>query len=82
MQQYQVRGTVDRVAMDLVGPLPQTEDGNQGIMVVGDYGTRWMEAYALPDARAETVAAKFVTEFVCRFGVPREVHSNPMYFCD
>ena len=76
LQQYNVRGTMDRVAMDLVGPLPRTEDGNQWILVVGDYSTRWMEAYALPDARAETVAAKFVSEFVCRFGVPREVHSD------
>ena len=67
---------MDRVAMDLVGPLPKTEDGNQWILVVGDYATRWMEAYALPDAKAETVATKFVQEFVCRFGIPREVHTD------
>ena len=67
---------MERVALDLVGPLPKTDEGNQWILVVGDYATRWMEAYALPDARAETVAAKFVGEFVCRYGVPREVHSD------
>ena len=76
LQQYNVRETMGRVAMDLVGPLPRTEGGNQWFLVVGDYSTRWMEAYALPDARAETVATKSVNEFVCRFGVPREVHSD------
>lgn len=35
-----------------------------------------MEVHALPDARAETVAAKFVGEFVCRYGVPSELHSD------
>ena len=35
-----------------------------------------MEAFPLPDAKAETVAAKFVIEFVFRFGVPGELHSD------
>ena len=35
-----------------------------------------MESYALPDAKAETVAGKLVSEFVCRFGVPLELHSD------
>ena len=67
---------MDRVAMDLVGPLPKTDEGNQWILVVGDYATRWIEAYPLPNAKAETVAATFVSEFVCRFGIPREIHSD------
>ena len=63
LQQYNIRGTMDRVAMDLVNPLPRTEDGNQWILVVGDYSTRWMEAYAL-GARAETVATKLTSLYV------------------
>ncbi|XP_038068625.1 uncharacterized protein K02A2.6-like [Patiria miniata] len=45
-------------------------------MVVGDYCTKWMEAFPLPDATAVTVAHTLVTEFVCRFGVPQELHSD------
>lgn len=76
LQQYEVGEPMERVAMDLVGPLPKTIHGNQWILVVGDYKSKWMEAYALPDARATTVAQKFVEEFVCRFGVPRELHTD------
>ena len=35
-----------------------------------------MEAYPIPDQQAETVASKLVEEFVCRFGVPNELHSD------
>ena len=45
-------------------------------MVVGDYQTKWMEAFALPDAKAATVAKKLVEEFVCKYGVPQELHSD------
>ena len=62
--------------MDLLGPLPRSDSGNCWIMVVGDYCSKWMEAYPLPDAKAETAANKFVSEFVCRFGVPLELHSD------
>ena len=76
LQQYRVGVPLERVAIDLLGPLPKTDSGNQWILVVGDYCTKWMEAYALPDATASTVALKLVNEFVCRFGVPQELHSD------
>ena len=41
-----------------------------------DLGGRRLEAYALPDARAETVAKKLVEEFICRYGIPLEIHSD------
>ena len=76
LQQYRVGVPMERVAIDLLGPLPRTESGNQWVLVVGDYCTKWMEAYPLPDATASTVARKLVREFVCRFGVPQELHSD------
>lgn len=76
LQQYRVGVPMERVAIDLLGPLPRSDSGNQWIMVVGDYCTKWMEAYPLPDATAGTVALKLVNEFVCRFGVPQELHSD------
>ena len=62
--------------MDLVGPLPKTESGMEYILVVTDYFTRWVKAYAIPDKTALTVADKFVTEFVCRYGLPQQIHSD------
>ena len=62
--------------MDILGPLPQSTRGNKYILVVGDYLSKWMEAYALPDQCAGTVAKKFVEEFVLRYGVPKQLHSD------
>ncbi|ROT68742.1 hypothetical protein C7M84_013108 [Penaeus vannamei] len=41
-----------------------------------DYFTKWPEAYALPDHEAETVAEALVNNFITRFGVPCELHSD------
>ena len=76
LQQYQVGVPVERVAIDLLGPLPESDSGNRWVMVVGDYCTKRMEAYPLPNATASTVALKLVQEFICRFGVPQELHSD------
>ncbi len=37
------------VAVDILGPLPENELGNSYVLVAGDYFTRWMEAYAIPN---------------------------------
>ena len=62
--------------MDITGPFPESPEGNRYILVVGDYFTKWMEAYALPDQEATTVAKKLVDEFFCRFSVPEQLHSD------
>ena len=61
---------LQRVAMDILGPLPLTDRGNKYVLVVGDYFTKWVEAYAMPNMEAGTVAELFVSRFVCQFGVP------------
>ena len=76
LQQYAVGAPMQRVALDILGPLPETERGNKYILVIGDYFSKWVEAYPVPDEKAETVAQKLVTEFVCRLGVPVELHSD------
>lgn len=34
------------------------------------------DAFALPDHTAQTVADKFVTEFICKFGAPYRIHTD------
>jgi hypothetical protein len=63
----------DRVGMDLVGPLPLTEKGNQYIVVVTEYLTKWVEAQALPDAKAASVVPFFYEDVICRHGCPKEL---------
>ena len=62
--------------MDILGPLPLTPCGNRYVLVVTDYFTKWTESYAIPNQEAATVAEKLVSQFVCRFGEPCELHSN------
>ena len=43
---------------------------------LGDYYTRWMEPYAIPNQVAVTVAQKLVDELFCRFSPPEQLHSD------
>ena len=59
-----------------MGPMPLTKDKNRYILVIGDYFTRWMEAYSLPSQHAEVIAEKLVHEFIARLRTPLEIHSD------
>ena len=76
LRQYIVGEPMERMAVDVVGPLPQTDRGNKYIVVIGDYFSKWIEAFALPDQKAETITRVLVEEVVCRFGVPLQIHSD------
>ncbi|VDI07464.1 Hypothetical predicted protein [Mytilus galloprovincialis] len=76
LQQSQVGFPLDRIGIDIVGPCPITENGNEYIIVVSDYFTKWCEAYAVPNHHALTVADKLVPEFFARFGMPKQIHSD------
>ena len=64
------------VAIDILGPLPESKTGNSYILVAGDYFTRWMEAYLIPNKEAITVVNKLVDEMFCRFSPPEQLHSD------
>ena len=55
---------------DILGPLPESENKNRYILVISDYFTNRVEAFSIPDQRAETVAKCLVTEGMSRYGVP------------
>lgn len=73
---YNVGAPWERIAIDVAGPFPVSEDGNRYIIVVQDYFTKWPEVFATPNQEAHTVAKKLVQEVVCRYGVPMEIHSD------
>ncbi len=60
---------MERVALDIVGPITETNDGNRWILVMGDYFTKC----------ASMVARTFVEEFVCRIRMPLELHSDQKF---
>jgi transposase InsO family protein len=75
-QLYLVGAPMERIAIDIVGPLPVTEHGNKYMLVAMDYFTKWPEVYAIPDQEAVTVARALVEGMFCRFGAPMELHSD------
>lgn len=76
MGTVRVGAPMERIAVDLMGPMNETERFNRYILVVQDYFTKWVEAYPLPNDQAVTVAEVIVTEWVCRYGAPSTLHSD------
>jgi hypothetical protein len=75
-KQYNVGAPLERVAVDIMGPFPRTQNGNKYIMIVGDYFSKWMQAFAIRQLDAVTVARKLVDQFVTIMGVPFPIHSD------
>ena len=76
MKIYNVGAPLERIALDILGPLPETDKGNKYILVIADYFTKWTEAFPLPNQEAVTVVSCLVSEFFCRYGIPRQIHTD------
>ena len=76
LQQSSVGAPLERIGIDIVGNCPIADNGNENIIVICDYFTKWVDAYDVPDHSALTVADKLVSEFICRFGTPKQIHSD------
>ena len=61
-----------RIAMDVVGPLPRNRSGNKYILTICDYVTRYPETIALPSTEASRIAKELVSLF-SRVGIPEEI---------
>lgn len=64
------RKPMDRVYLDIVGPLNLTQDGFQYLLTFQDDLTRFVHATPLRNQEADTIARAFTTEIVLRFGSP------------
>ncbi|XP_041668161.1 uncharacterized protein LOC121525978 [Cheilinus undulatus] len=76
MGTVRVGAPVEHIALDIMGPLNETERRNRYVLVIQDYFTKWVEAFPLPNDQAVTVADVLASEWVCRFGAPQTVHSD------
>ena len=56
--------------------LPVTESGNKYVVVFLDYLTKWVEAFAVANQSAETIARLLVEEICCRHGAPEQLLSD------
>ncbi|GFW66771.1 retrovirus-related Pol polyprotein from transposon 412 [Trichonephila clavipes] len=47
LHRYNVGAPFERIAFDILGPLPRTASGNKYLLVVMDYFTKWPEVYPI-----------------------------------
>ena len=64
------------VSMDIMEPLPVTQDGCKYVLVAADHFTRWVEVYPIKNQEAQTVFRKLIDEMFCRFSPPEQLHSD------
>lgn len=76
MKKYVVESPLERIAINIMGPLPESEKENRYILVIADYFTKWTEAVSIRDEEAATVTSALIDRSISVFGVPREIHSD------
>lgn len=57
---------MDRLSIDILGPLPRTPRGNKFILVVMDYFSKLVEVLPIPDQTSETCGDKILNEVIAR----------------
>ena len=65
----------DMIAVDIL-ELSRTNNGNKYVVVFTDYLTKWVEAFAIRDTKAETIARIFVNEIITRHSAPSKLLSD------
>lgn len=62
----------EKIFLDVVGPLPVTENENRFILTFQDDLTKYSYAQAIPNHEAKTIAEKFF-DFIMLFGIPKSI---------
>lgn len=74
--QYHAGAPMERVHMDILGPLVESKRGSKYILVLIDQFTKWIECYAIPNQTAQTTATVMADNFISRFGYPNMIHTD------
>lgn len=62
-----------KVAVDILGPLPVSNLGNKYLVVFQDYFTKWPEVIALEKVDSDAIQTWLVSDVISRFGVFNEL---------
>jgi transposase InsO family protein len=76
LKRYQCSEPFQRIAIDILGPLPVTPRGNKYLLVLTDYFSKWAEALPLVTQEAEVIADALIEHVFTRLGMPAELHSD------
>lgn len=76
LQSFHAGYPMERVHMDILGPLQTSKKGNKYLLVMVDQFTKWIEIEALPEQTAENVAKAAVDRFFSVLGCPLIIHTD------
>ena len=76
LKQLPVGDINDRIAVDVMGEFPETENGNKYIIVISKYFSKRVVAAATPEQTAQTVAEVLLNQYITIFRVPRQIHTD------
>lgn len=63
----------DKVALDIIGPLPKTTRGNQYVLSIQDQLTKYLVLIPLKDQKAETIIPQLMDHYVYIFSAPKTI---------
>lgn len=66
----------ETVALDLMGPYPETQRKKRFILVVTDLFTRWVEAWAISRSEANVIINTLESDVWSRWGYPQTILSD------
>ena len=66
----------ERLQMDITGPWPTTITGYKYVLVITDMFSKYTEAFAMKDMKAETVADHLLKGWIKKKGPPAEIHTD------
>ena len=75
MKQFNVGYPLERCSLDIMGPLPSSNNARY-LLLVSCYFTKWLMVIPLETIDAKTVATKLIERFVSVSGVPVTLHSD------
>ena len=74
----------DKVYLDIVGPLPGTEEGHKYVLTCQDNLSKYLLAIPMITQTAEEVALNFMRHIILQYGVPHSVVTDQgtQFMCD
>ena len=68
--------TWERLSIDITGPHPRSVTGKMYILTMMDQFSKFVEAVAIPNQEAKTVAKALVDNVIVRYGTPLQILSD------
>ena len=76
MQQYLVMAPMERIAIDILGQLPESHSGNRYILVAADCYSKRVDAWPMPNMETIAIPNILIDQMFSLWGVPLHIHTD------